>query len=428
MLQNGKVLAIGGAGVGSATFANVDLYDPTANSWAPVASMGTPRTFHTATRLNDGRVLVTGGVINQSSTVLNSVELYDPNTNSWSAASPMNAAREQHTATLLSNGKVLITGGFTTGFAQLASAEVYDPTTNVWSAAPSMSITRIAHRALRLNGGQILITGGIIGGPSFGSTAAETYDPTSNTWTNVANMNAPRAQHTVTLLGDGRVLVTGGRGPGAQPVATAEIYNPGANTWANTPNMSVQRAIHTATLLNSGEVLVAGGMNSDSASNCSTCVNSSAERFNPSTNSWTNDASMNSRRQVHEAVLLGNGAVLVIEGGQDTPINVGAPGAEVYSGLGTPAAQIDNIVATINGFNLAGTVSGGQGITNALNSKLASVDADLAMVPPDTSGACSTLNAFINQVNAQRGNKLTVSQADSLLASANQLKTSIPCP
>ena len=94
----------------------------------------------------------------------------------------------------------------------------------------------------------------------------------------------------------------------------------------------------------------------------------------------------------------------------------------------SPSQQITNLTATINGFNLAGTVSGGQGLTNALTAKLASVNADLSMSPPDTSGACATLNAFTNQVNAQRGNKLTIAQADSLLASANQLRTSIPCP
>ena len=72
--------------------------------------MRASRYGHTATRLQDGRVLVTGGW-NQKS--LDSVEIYDPASKSWAAAGKLVEARHTHTATLVRGGNLLITGGQT---------------------------------------------------------------------------------------------------------------------------------------------------------------------------------------------------------------------------------------------------------------------------------------------------------------------------
>jgi len=59
----------------------------------------------TATLLQNGQVLVTGGLFTSSA------ELYNPSTGGWITTSSMPAARWYHTATLLSNGQVLVAGG-----------------------------------------------------------------------------------------------------------------------------------------------------------------------------------------------------------------------------------------------------------------------------------------------------------------------------
>ena len=76
--------------------------------WVQLANMGVGRTYHTATLLNNGKVLVTGG---SSGGTLNSPEIYDPSTNTWQFAAPMGSARSLHSATLMQNGKVLVAGG-----------------------------------------------------------------------------------------------------------------------------------------------------------------------------------------------------------------------------------------------------------------------------------------------------------------------------
>jgi hypothetical protein len=82
------------------------------------------REGHTATRLADGNVLVTGGVNYHK--IYSSAELYDPNFG-FTLAGNMETVRFLHAATLLANGEVLITGGNTTNVEasnSLGSAEL----------------------------------------------------------------------------------------------------------------------------------------------------------------------------------------------------------------------------------------------------------------------------------------------------------------
>src|SRR5438132_14371801 len=106
-----------------------------------------------ATWLENGKVLITGGSANTPDFHQPSPELYDPVRNSWSSAGSI-ATFYGATATLLGNGKVLVAGG--SDGAYLSSAELYDPVSNSWSAAAPMTTRRFDHTATLLGNGMVL--------------------------------------------------------------------------------------------------------------------------------------------------------------------------------------------------------------------------------------------------------------------------------
>ena len=126
LLPNGKVLVSGGQGTAGAGVLNsAELYDPVAGTWTYAALMSESRYSHTATLLPNGKVLVSGGQGTAGAGVLNSAELYYPDMGTWLPTSyPLVTPREFHTATLLPNGKVLVSGGYN-GSVALNSAELY---------------------------------------------------------------------------------------------------------------------------------------------------------------------------------------------------------------------------------------------------------------------------------------------------------------
>jgi hypothetical protein len=78
LLPGGRVLAAGGyMDIGSGQTGpgfTVEIYDAATGAWSPTGSMAVPRIFHTATTLQDGRVLVAGG--DTGAEVTASAELY----------------------------------------------------------------------------------------------------------------------------------------------------------------------------------------------------------------------------------------------------------------------------------------------------------------------------------------------------------------
>ena len=271
------------------------------SGFAPASNMVYQREFHTATLLNNSKVLFTGGVDNNQST-LDTTELFDPASEIFTATTTMKTSRNSHTATLLDNGKVLIVGGMDFTKTALSTAEIFDPSTMSFNTTDSMKTPRVFHTATLLQDGKVLVVGGIdnSGQPL---ASAEVFDPVKGSFSSTGNMETTRIGHTATLLLDGRVLVTGGEGN------SAEIFNPTTETFKSAGNMLSDRRNHTATLLRSGKVLVAGGTDGRPGGTLAT-----VELFDPSTESFTAVGSMKGSRAGHTATLQGDGTVLVAGG------------------------------------------------------------------------------------------------------------------
>jgi hypothetical protein len=145
LLVNGKVLRAGG-GDDFGSYQKAEQYDPAAGMFTATGDMTTPRSDHTAVLLPDGTVLITGGHgFDMGPIVVRaSAELYDSSTGAFTTTGNMTARRAYHTATVLNDGRVLITGGVSpvgteTSFNVnwiLSSAEIYTPP--VLIPAPSL--------------------------------------------------------------------------------------------------------------------------------------------------------------------------------------------------------------------------------------------------------------------------------------------------
>ena len=208
----------------------------------------------------------------------------------------LNVARYNHTATLLPSGEVLVTGGIGVNgnSMSLASAELYNPKTGKWTVTRSMTAGRTSLTATLLQNGEVLVVGGSDYQIRCYATA-ELYNPSTGTWTLTGSMTQPRCLHSATRLPDGRVLVSGGVNSiydtDTATVSGSEIYNPATGTWTATGSLNVSRASAATLLLDDGEVLTAGGYNNTGSSNPNTYL-TSAELYDPSTQVWTNTASM----------------------------------------------------------------------------------------------------------------------------------------
>lgn len=280
LLNSGQVLVAGGSDSNWNQIGTAELYDPTSSAFTFTGSLNTPRTSHTATVLNNGQVLIAGGWTSNGDYITSDAangELYDPTSGTFVATGSMNAPRDTHTATLLNNGTVLITGGFDSNSNVLSSAEIYDPMAGAFTLTGSLNIGRAVHTATLLNNGMVLIAGGYdINGNAVAS--AELYNPETNTFTLTGGLNVPRYDGTQgALLNNGTVLLAGGQDNNGNTLASAEIYDPVAGTFTLTGNMNSTRQSFTTTLLNNGQVLVAAGMDFNAN------VLNSAELYQPST-------------------------------------------------------------------------------------------------------------------------------------------------
>jgi hypothetical protein len=146
MYSPGKILASGGAPFGATaqpTSAVIDLNAPSP-AWRTVGSMAYGRYMHNLVVLPDGRVLAVGGSTvaeQKATTAVLEAEAWSPATESWQIMASMSTPRMYHsTAVLLLDGRVLVAGGGRLPPAvDYPSAEIYSPPYLFQGGRPSIS-------------------------------------------------------------------------------------------------------------------------------------------------------------------------------------------------------------------------------------------------------------------------------------------------
>jgi len=330
LLNNGTVLATGGWN-GSDTSSTAEIFNPATGTWRyTTGSMTRPRYGHSAVKLADGRVLVVGGNQVGVGPPLSS-EIFDPVTEQFSAASPMHANKHLSPSILLQDGRVLMIVG-SLWFFGVGVSEIYNPVTNSWATTPSIPVGVAVMAGVGLPDGTALAIGGYDGYTPTAYPYVQRYNPSTNTVTAMSDLVLARLHHTATLLPNGKVLIAAGS-TASYTTTSTELYDPSVlpngQSQLGVPLNQGRRA-HTATLLPNGDVLAVGGYQSAHGC-CFAGVLTSAELRDAVTGAWSLAGQMSVPRAAHTATLLPSGAVLVAGGGYEN--NGGTPQstAEIWS-------------------------------------------------------------------------------------------------
>jgi uncharacterized protein len=181
--------------------------------------------------------------------------------------------------------------------------ESYDPVSNTWTTLPaSANITGLYPRSLLLPSGDVLKAGP--------QPVTREYHPATQTWTKVATMlYGPRTSGGVVLLpGLHQILTAGGIASGTVS-RTAELLDMSAPKphWTATGSMAIARMHQNLVLLPDGTVLaVGGGQQGKFGAPVKT-----AELYDPATGTWQTMATQAGQRTYHStAVLLPDGRVI----------------------------------------------------------------------------------------------------------------------
>ncbi len=339
--------------------------------------MVTPRSFHFAVRLRDGRVLLGGGVSSATpGSVLSSAELYDPAKGVFTGTGALLTPRYGAASILLRDGDVLVAGGSNNsgpyGFNPLQSAELYHPATNTFSATGEMDVARANPVLVKTATDAVFVLGDEANCPSYPCTeTVQRYDESSGTFVTVGALLLSRIDPAVCTLSNGEILIVSGYITGSPATAasfTAEVFDPatGASRFtagspqadeehppavrllsgperslvllAGNPHHSapstiaetydpatdsftaltallhVPRVNLTATWLRTHEVLLAGGD-----------ATGTAELYQPVTHDFSALIPMLAPRMGHTATLLDDGDVLIAGGAAS-----GSPSAELF--------------------------------------------------------------------------------------------------
>ena len=284
---SGDILAIGGWSSGAYNLqSTVERFDPVLEQWTEVGRLLVPRFQHSATMLDDHRILIVGGR-NEGAQVINSSEIYDTRTNASMMAADFPYATSQHRALALKSGQVVLFGGRSGGPGSFRSDEVYayDTTADAWTLYKRLLEPTYYPAATVDEDGSVVIAGGSsleMPGGSFQAIQHVSILADKQSATVVDQLSVPRIPQAVIRVNDGRTFVIGGWLGSARATNVCEWVDATKTEVTLGPSLRVARGEAECILLDAGQasertvILSVGG--ADSAGNTSDVVEIFTER------------------------------------------------------------------------------------------------------------------------------------------------------
>jgi len=156
----------------------------------------------------------------------------------------------------------------------------------------------------------ILMAGGV-GESGYAGSQAYIYNYADDSMTHLT-MGVPRGGHTMTQLADGRGLIVGGYDAEGKFQSSAEIFDPETNTFTATGSMAIGRVGHSASLLPDGRVLIIGGSRAPAGTIAADGTGPRCEFFDPAKGQFSTASDSIADRYNHSAVTLDDSRVLLL--------------------------------------------------------------------------------------------------------------------
>lgn len=293
-------------------------------------------------------------------------------TSKWTTGSQMRIPRSEVAGVLL-NENIYVIGGFKMNNessypSKTDIVEIYDTKNNTWTYAAQLPL-RMDHVAADAHNGKLYVVGGSTGPQNIKTNKLFIYDPELNVWREGKSMPTPRAALTANFV-DGILYAVGGQNSSNLPVSTNEAYDPSTDSWTARAPMPTARH-HTASAVVDGKLYVIGGRITERLSTIPFQNLDNNQRYDPSTNTWSQLEPMPSKRSGLAAASI-NGNIFVF-GGQ-APIRVydnnekynpKADGWTLQSPMPTPRHGLASVPDTIR--NNIYVIGGGTNSTDSVS-------------------------------------------------------------
>lgn len=280
LLDDGRVLTIGGAADLGVGMASAYIFDPATSTWTKKAPMRKPRWYPTAIKMADGRVLGVSGRGGETA-----VEVYDPKINRWEVVAGLTHPFDEYYPALhlLPTGEIFNSGA---GWTQRREAptgliKLTGPARGTWKSFGQQEFPDRQEGAAVLSVDatttppKVVVTmigGGLGTDPAQPSNrgTVETIDLSNLAappqWKRAHDLHFGRTNVNAVVLPNGTILAIGGQTKGKKQhdpgaVKVPELYDPLTDKWTDMPPMKNPRQYHSTTiLLPDGRVVAAGGI------------------------------------------------------------------------------------------------------------------------------------------------------------------------
>ncbi len=358
-LPDGRILVVGGAQIGpdgepTSVGASIEIYDPATSQFFAFGQLTEPRAWHTATRLTGTQVLIVGGINGASAdgvTVSKTAAVIDvggivPSITTLAGPFDTGDERYRHAATRLDDGSVLVAGGIGPMGTPLDSAYRYfasriaDPSAGRFVQQGSMLIARSQHTLTGLARGNepAVVAGGLGTDGALASIEVFTINPNQDgcvndqtpsqdvgCWIRPTGRVLQRARfaHRAVRVGSRqeKVLWIGGYASEdrSQLARELEMLDERLEVASGGDTLEFGRGDLAAAVLSDGDVLVVGGRSGDAPQVVATRLR---RREDPVTRELVGfaaddvdpDCDMSEARYGHEAIRITTGTVLIVGG------------------------------------------------------------------------------------------------------------------